>query len=100
MAKISFFLTRPQAKTSGIFFLFSYGAFEMKDGKKKYLPLKYYIDESIEPSNWSNGKAKAVKTFTQHAEFNANLKRIEDIALTTYRKMKNDGWDIFARNYL
>jgi integrase len=91
MANICFFLTRPKAKTSGIFFLFSYGAFEMKDGKKKYLPLKYYIDESVEPSNWGKGKAKATKTFPQHPEFNANLKRIEDVVLGTYRKMKNDG---------
>jgi len=98
MAKISFFLTRPGAKTSGIFFLFSYGAFEMKDGKKKYLPLKYYIDESIDPANWSNGRAKAVKTFPQHAEFNTNLKRIEDITLSAYRKMKNDGIEINATN--
>jgi integrase len=96
MANISFFLTRPKEKTSGIFFLFSYGAFEMKDGKKKYLPLKYYIDESIDTANWGNGKAKALKTFPQHAEFNTNLKRIEDVVLGTYRKMKNDGIEINA----
>ena len=76
MAKICFFLTRQKAKTSGIYFLFSYGAYEIRDGKKKYLPLKYYIDESIETAYWSNGRAKAVKTFPQHAEFNTNLKRI------------------------
>ena len=98
MANISFFLSRPKAKTSGIFFLFSYGAFEMRDGKKKYLPLKYYIDESIDTANWGNGKAKSVKTFPQHAEFNTNLKRVEDIVLSTYRKMKNDGEEINATN--
>ena len=96
MANISFFLTRPKAKTSGIFFLFSYGAFEMKDGKKKYLPLKYYIDEQIEPAFWGNGKAKAVKSFPQHSEFNTGLKRIEDTVMDTYRKMKNDGLEINA----
>jgi hypothetical protein len=96
MANICFFLTRPKAKKSGIFFLFSYGAFEMKNGKKRYLPLKYYIDESIEPANWGNGRAKAVKTFPQHLEFNTNLNRIEDIVLGTYRKMKNDGIEIDA----
>jgi hypothetical protein len=96
MANMCFFLTRPKAKTSGIFFLFSYGAFELKDGKKKYLPLKYYIDESIEPANWGKGRAKASKAFPQHAEFNTGLKRIEDIVLGTYRKMKNDGEAINA----
>jgi integrase len=94
MANLNYFLTRPKAKKSGIFFVFTYGAFEMRDGKKRYLPLKYYIDEQIEPSNWGNGKAKAVKTFPQHLEFNTNLKRIEDVVLSTYRKMKNDGLEI------
>jgi integrase len=66
----------------------------MKDGKKKYLPLKYYIDEAIEPTHWGNGRAKASKSFPQYQEFNTNLKRIEDIVMSTYRKMKNDGLEI------
>jgi integrase len=70
----------------------------MKNGKKRYLPLKYYIEESIDPTNWENGRAKATESFPQHAEFNTSLKRVEDITLTTYRKMKNDGIDINATN--
>lgn len=43
MATIKFYLTRPIAKEkTTIFFLFSYGAFQLlPNGKKKYLPLKY-----------------------------------------------------------
>ena len=58
MANISYFLTRPKAKSSGIFFLFSYGAYEMRDGKKKYLSLKYYIDEQIDTETGAMARQK------------------------------------------
>ena len=42
MATIKFYLTRPKSKDeTAIYFLFSYGAFQLlPNGKKKYLPLK------------------------------------------------------------
>ncbi len=91
MASLKFYLNRPKVKTSGIHFLLNYGAFEMKDGKKKYLPFKYYIDESIDTANWGKGKAKASKTFPQYPDFNKKLERIEDKTLTILRKLQDEG---------
>ena len=94
MASLKYYLAQYNAKRSGIYFLFNYGAYEIRDGKKKYLSVKYYIDESIEPEYWNGGKAKSLKTFPQYPEFNARLKKIEDTALNIYRKMLNDGLEV------
>ncbi len=90
MASLKFYLTRPESKKSGIFFLLSYGAFETVNGKKRYLPLKYYVDESIETAYWGQGKAKETRLFPQYPEFNTRLRDIENIALNVLRKMQND----------
>ena len=70
MASLNFYLNRPGAKTSGIHFLLNYGAFELRNDRKVYLPFKYYLDESIETVNWGKGKAKMLKTYPQYLEFN------------------------------
>ena len=46
MATVKFYLTRPKSdKPTAIFFLMNYGAYTiLPDGKKKYLPLKYYTN--------------------------------------------------------
>ena len=98
MASLNFYLNRPGAKTSGIHFLLNYGAFEFRNSKKVYLPLKYYLDESIETIHWGKGKAKMVKTFPQYLEFNIKLDRIKNMALSIYRKMENDGVPINEKN--
>ena len=51
MATVKFYLTRPKSdKPTAIFFLMNYGAYTiLPDGKKKYLPLKYYTNETILP---------------------------------------------------
>ena len=94
MASIKFYLKRASAKEeTSIFFLLNYGAYEIVNGKKKYLPLKYYTSESIDPVFWNpnTGKAKESRTFPQYPEFNARLKDIEDTAFNILRKLQNDG---------
>ena len=94
MASIKFYLTRANAKEkTAVFFICNYGAFEMVEGKKKYLPLKYYTDETIHPEFWNKekGRGKETKNFPQYPEFNARLKKIEDTVLTVVRRLKNDG---------
>ena len=94
MASIKFYLARATSKEkTSIYFRLYYGAYEIVNGKKKYLPLKYYTSESIDPAFWNanTGKAKESKTFPQHPEFNARLKDIEDTAFNILRKLQNDG---------
>ncbi|MDR3218598.1 MAG: hypothetical protein LBU22_06385, partial [Dysgonamonadaceae bacterium] len=94
MASIKFYLTRSNSKVeTSIFFLLNYGAFKMVSGKKKYIPLKYYTDESIIPTFWNpkTGRAKESKKFPQYPEFNARLQDIEDTALSILRRIQNDG---------
>lgn len=101
MATLKFYLTRPKSdKKTSIYFLFSFGAFEiLANGKKKYLPLKYYTDESIEPSRWdfkkgfpiaptaSNGRINAA----EYKELEAKLNNIENEANNILRRLENDG---------
>jgi len=94
MASVKFYLTRANAKEkTSVFFLCNYGAYEMVEGKKKYLPLKYYTDETIHPEFWNKekGRAKETKNFPQYPEFNIRLKKIEDGVMNVVRRLKNDG---------
>jgi integrase len=101
MASIKFYLTRPnsQAETS-IFFLLNYGAYEIVSGKKKYLPFKYYTNETILPIYWDakqgkaaskDDKSKNQKRYPEYPEFNARLTDIESIALKTIRRLEDTG---------
>ncbi|MCL2072826.1 MAG: hypothetical protein FWH18_02805 [Marinilabiliaceae bacterium] len=92
MATVKFYLHDKSAEKTNIYFFLNYGAFELQNGKKKYLPFKYFINESIEPKNWNSetGRAKQTKNFRQFPEFNAKLQAIEDEALTILRKLQND----------
>ena len=56
MATLKFYLKDAKAEKTNIYFFLNYGAFKIINGKKKYLPLKYYINESIDPKYW-NSKA-------------------------------------------
>jgi integrase len=94
MASIKFYLTRKNAKTeTAIYFLLNYGVYETVSGKKKYLPLKYYTDESIHPEYWDvkAGRVKNTKRFPQYPEFNARLDDIENTVLNILRRLQNDG---------
>ena len=93
MATVKFYLNKPKAANSSIFFRLNYGAYEIVNGTKRYLPLQYHLDETINPAYWNakKGEAKQVSKFPQYPEFNARLNNIRDITLNILRKLKNDG---------
>jgi len=94
MASVKFYLTRPKSKVkTSIFFRFYYGAYETVSGKKKYLPMKYYTDESVLPEFWDAkaGRVKETRKYPQYPEFNVRLKEIENTALNVLRRLQNDG---------
>lgn len=93
MATLKFYLNEPKSSYSSIFFRLNYGAFKIEDGKKKYLPLQYHIDEKINPIYWNKtkGEAKRVSAYPQHSEFNTRLEEVENIVYNIFRKLKNDG---------
>jgi integrase len=93
MASLKFYLKRATGKEdTSIFFLLNHGLYKIVSGKKKYFPLKYYTDESINPTFWNTntGRAKETKKFPQYPEFNARLQDIEDTALSVLRRLQND----------
>lgn len=92
MASVKFYLYDAKAETTNIYFRLSYGAFEIVNGKKKYLPLQYYINESVEPKYWNTkqGRAKGDRRFPQYPEFNSRLDDIENTVLSILRKLQND----------
>ena len=104
MATVKFYLTRPQSKApTAIFFLLNYGAFTLlPNGKKKYLPLKYYTDESILPELWDpkNGAPIAPtarnKRINQieYKELKTRLENIEATAKDVLRRLMNDGQEL------
>ncbi|MDR2927394.1 MAG: hypothetical protein LBV41_04230, partial [Cytophagaceae bacterium] len=94
MASVKFYLSQAKSKNkTAVFFLCNYGAYEMIEDRKKYLPLKYYTDETIQPEFWNKekGRAKETKNFPQYPEFNTRMKNIEDTVLNVLRRLKNDG---------
>lgn len=93
MASVKFYLYDAKAEMTNIYFRLSYGAFEIVNGKKKYLPLQYYINESVQPKYWNakQGRAKGDKRFPQYPEFNSRLDDIENTVLSILRKLQNDG---------
>ena len=92
MASVKFYLNTHNKATSAIFFRLNWGAFEIVNGKKRYLPLQYHLDEAINPAYWNNnkGEAKQISKFPQYPEFNARLNHVRDTVLTLVRKFKND----------
>jgi len=99
MASLKFYLNEPRSKKkTSIYFRFSYGAYEIVEGNKKYLNLRYFTSESIDPVFWipETGRAKESKKFPQYPEFNTRLKNIEDTAFNVLRRLQND--DIIPTN--
>jgi integrase len=85
MAKIRFYLKEPQAhKETCLFMMVNYGRYTMVKGRKRYLPLKYYIGECIHPDYWNKrtNRAKETKEFPHHALFNQRLCYIENTVQT------------------
>lgn len=92
MATLNFYLKDSKSEISSIYFRLYYGAYKIVNDKKKYLPLKYYISETINPQFWNSktGRVKQDKRFRQHPEFNARLQYIEDKVLSLLRQMITD----------
>lgn len=96
MATVKFYLNTPKKETSSIYFRLNYGAFEIVNDKKRYIPLQYHIDETINPVYWNanKGEAKQNRKFPQYPEFNARLNDIRDTVLNLLRRIKNDGGNL------
>ena len=93
MASIKFYLNNPKSKKeTSIFFRLSYGAYEIVNGTKQYLGIRYFTSELIRPEFWDTkkGRAKEVRKFPQYPEFNTRLKDIENAALNVLRRLQND----------
>ena len=92
MASVKFYLNTSKKENSSIFFRLNYGAFEIVNGRKRYLPLQYHLDETINTAYWNSNKGEAKQTskFPQYPEFNARLNFVRDTVLTLVRKIKND----------
>jgi integrase len=81
--QISFYLKRPKSEIETVIF-----ARICYEGYK----LKYYTTEKIVPKYWNieTQRAKQLKTFSEHPEFNQRLKNIQSDIFNVYRKHLND----------
>ncbi|MDR0692308.1 MAG: site-specific integrase [Prevotellaceae bacterium] len=70
-----------------------YGRYKMVKGRRQYLPLKYFIGESIRPEFWSKraNRAKEAKEFPNYAMFNQRLSHIEEIVRNLVLHFKYSG---------
>lgn len=87
MAKISFYLTNPQAKVdTSLFCLINYGLYSIDNGKKKYLPLKYYTDISITPDLWNKdlNRAKESDKWASVDSYNISREAVKKSAKVNY----------------
>lgn len=92
MATLKFYLARPTAKIkTAIYLLFNYGAFQlMPNGKKKYMPLKYYITDTIHPDDWDKSKGEP-KNLQRNKELKMLLSNIRTTTEDILRRIENDG---------
>ncbi len=95
MAKISFYLTNPSAKNETPLFCFiNYGLFEngKNNGKKKYLPLKYYTTISIHPDLWRKdiNRAKESIKWANPETFDISVQAVKESAKKNYDKINSD----------
>lgn len=91
MASLSFRIRKDKLNENGeccILFRLSYGAYEIRNGKKIYKPLDYHINEFIKPKNW--GKGEATKSHIGYQELNARLENIRVNVLDIVRRLEND----------
>lgn len=82
MAKIKFYLKRPDQKESSIYARISYGTSNQ---------MKYYISESVQTDFWNikTSRAKETKLFPQHPEFNRKLDNIESMIKNTILNLQS-----------
>ena len=94
MATAKFYLKdRKSKEETQIYLQFNFNYFETDDtGKKKYIKLRYYTGEKINPKFWNTQKQKAKETkkFPEYPELNTRLKDVENAIFDIYRRLKND----------
>ena len=92
MAKISFYLTRPQAKNeTNLFCLINYGLYEYVKGVKRYLPLKYYTDITMIPDLWNKdlNRAKESNKWANPETFDISINAVKESARKNYEKINS-----------
>lgn len=97
MAKVSFYLTNPKSKTeTTVFCLINYGLFEVVNGKKKYLPLKYYTPVSLFPKLWNDklSRAKESIEFADPDSYGISKQEVEVSAKINYSRINDKLSDI------
>jgi hypothetical protein len=94
MATAKFYLKDKKSKEeTQVYLQFNFNYFETDiTGKKKYVKLRYYTGEKINPRFWNSEKqrAKETKKFSGYSEFNNRLNDIEKSIFDIYRQVKND----------
>lgn len=81
MTKIRFYLKNQHVnKETNIFMLVHFGYFQIKNGQKKYLPLKYYTGISIHPQHWNKriNRVRELKKNPHYTLFNQYLSQLEN----------------------
>ena len=92
MSKISFYLTNPKTKNeTPLFSLINYGLFSIEDGKKKYLPLKYYTNIVILPGLWNKdlNRAKESIKWADDKAFDISTQAVKDSAKKNYEAINS-----------
>jgi integrase len=92
MAKVRFYLKNHLCKNTSIFMVFHFGASKITGDCKKYRPLKYYINETINPAHWNkhSGRAKEQKKYPQYSILNERLRIIENTVHSIFLNFKNN----------
>ncbi|MDR2359403.1 MAG: site-specific integrase [Prevotellaceae bacterium] len=69
-----------------------FGASQEKNERKKYLPLKYAIGESIFPVHWNKVKCRAIERsyYPQHTLLNIRLRLLENMIHCLMLELKNN----------
>jgi len=79
MAKVRFYLHNKKEPETLIFARLHFKYFEIDgNGEKKFKTLKFSTGETINPEYWNpkNQRAREIKEFPQHPEFNQRLNDI------------------------
>lgn len=97
MAKVRFYLTNPKSKSeTTVFSMINYGLFEIVNGKKKYLPLKYYTPVSILPKLWNDklSRAKESIEFADSETYGISKQAVDESAKKNYNRINDKLSDI------
>ncbi len=76
-----------------IYLQYNYNYFETdKNQEKKYLKLRYFINEKIKPKFWNfkEQRAKETKMFPEYSEFNTKIDNIEKTIKDLKRELTNN----------